>query len=346
MNTSLPIPLGRAGAGARGAGSAVSPGDPDERDGYSADGCRRARAPYTRHWALLLAPILAAFLTACGGGGGGGANGASSEPPSGGSVAAAASPPATNHYVGTVKIGEATYFGDAVLTRDGVVRLYIGGRYGDDGSIQKSRPSNSDQFVGTAQLRSGQWSGSGVIVGQQCASSTTDRFCGHPAAANIVMSLSTDPGGTAASLQGAIQLAGQSGTESWLLDLHGWPDQPFSVSAESGQFKELLAEFAVAGDVIVNFDSAGKLFFQSAKSGCVGNGALAAHLDGSGDTVDVTLQMENCSGAYAYLNGSYEGLALITSSSVWDYDVLLRVWLSKGAAEPLPAAVTMLGEPL
>jgi hypothetical protein len=95
--------------------------------------------------------------------------------------------------------------------------------------------------------------------------------------------------------------------------------------------KELLAEFAVGGDVIMNVDSAGKLFFQSAKSGCVGNGALSAHLDGSADTLDVTLQMENCSGAYAYLNGSYAGLALLTSSSVWDYDALLRVWLSKGA---------------
>jgi hypothetical protein len=120
--------------------------------------------------------------------------------------------------------------------------------------------------------------------------------------------------------------------------------QPTSARA-AGQFKELLAEFASAGDLSMNIDSSGKLFFQSANSGCVGNGALVPHLDGAADTYDVTLMMENCNGAYAYLNGQYDGLALFTASSYWDYHYLLRMWLSKPTGETPPAALTMLGEP-
>ena len=60
----------------------------------------------------------------------------------------------------------------------------------------------------------------------------------------------------------------------------------------------------------------------------------------------VTLTTENCNGAFAYLNGEYSGLATITSSSVWNYDGLLRVWLSKSSGAAIPAALTMLAEPL
>ena len=58
----------------------------------------------------------------------------------------------------------------------------------------------------------------------------------------------------------------------------------------------------------------------------------------------VTLTIANCRGAWAYLNGDYSGLAAITSSSVWDYDGLLRVWLSKPAGAMSPVALTMLAE--
>jgi hypothetical protein len=58
----------------------------------------------------------------------------------------------------------------------------------------------------------------------------------------------------------------------------------------------------------------------------------------------VTLTIANCNGAWAYLNGDYSGLATITSSSVWDYDGLLRVWLSKPAGGAGPAALTILAE--
>jgi hypothetical protein len=37
-------------------------------------------------------------------------------------------------------------------------------------------------------------------------------------------------------------------------------------------------------------------------------------------------------------------LPLATPSSVWDYDDLLRIWVSKGSGDGSPAAFTMLGE--
>jgi hypothetical protein len=93
-------------------------------------------------------------------------------------------------------------------------------------------------------------------------------------------------------------------------------------------------------------DAAGALFFQSAHSGCVGNGAFDMQRDDSGGGLSLTLTIESCSDAFAYLNGVYDGLASGTPSSVWDYDLLLRVWLSRRTGSGAPAALTLLAEPL
>ena len=301
-------------------------------------------------WALLLTEL----LSACGGGssaesqqGAQPTRGESTVPPVA-PVPPVATQTWTGHYVGAVKIADVTYFLDAVFTQDGAVRLYVGGPYDNGGELQMTRPESSEQFVGTAEMRNGQLSGNGVIIGQECALDAANRFCGQPAPAEIsaTVQLNTDGSGTA-DLQGEIQVTTSSDTETWPLNLTLWSggDPTLATSAAAaGQYKELLAEFAEAGDVIMNIDSSGKLFFQSAKSGCVGNGALAPHLNGAADTYDVTLMMENCSGAFAYLNGQYDGLGLFTPSSYWDYDGLLRMWLSKPAGENPPAALTTLGE--
>jgi hypothetical protein len=65
------------------------------------------------------------------------------------------------------------------------------------------------------------------------------------------------------------------------------------------------------------------LFFQSAHSGCIGNGTLAPHLDGEFAIFDVTLTIASCNAPYNYLNGEFEGLATTNASSIWDYDSLL-----------------------
>jgi hypothetical protein len=112
----------------------------------------------------------------------------------------------TGHYVGTVKIADVTYFGDAVFTQDGAVRLYVGGPYDNGGELQESRPESAEQFVGTIQMRDGQWSGSGLIIGEKCAINAANRFCGQPAPAEIsaTVRLNTDGSGSA-DLQGEIR---------------------------------------------------------------------------------------------------------------------------------------------
>ncbi len=77
------------------------------------------------------------------------------------------------------------------------------------------------------------------------------------------------------------------------------------MAAWAGRYQQLIAEFASAGDVTIAINSSRDLSFQSASSGCVGNGALVPHRDGTDDTYDVTLTMGNCNGAYARLNGQY-----------------------------------------
>ena len=291
-----------------------------------------------RPWRPIFVLMLAGLLDACGGGGSSQSAGVVS---STGAEAPRSTQGWTGHYVGSVGIAEATYFADAVVTQDGAIRLYIGGPYDNGGELQTVRPESSEQFVGAIQMRDGQWSGSGVIIGQECAINPANGFCAQPAPAEFSAKVSSDPGCAKAKLQGKIQRATSGGTETWSLDLGLWGAQGRVVS---GQYKEVLAEFASRSDVIVSLDDSGRLFFQSSGSSCVGNGTLAPHSAGPANIYDVTLLMESCSGAYAYLNGTYGGLALATASSCWDYDSLLRIWLSKGSGDASPAALTMLDE--
>jgi hypothetical protein len=294
---------------------------------------------------LMFALVLAGLLDACGGDGSGRSAGAMTSTAAAATTSSAAGAPApaqggTGHYVGAVKIADTTYFGDAVVTEDGVVRLYIGGPYDDGGELQTARPDSSEQFVGSLQMRDAQWSGSGIIIGQECAIKPANRFCAQPAPAEFSANVSSVSGCASARLQGKIQLVTSGGTETWSLDLGLWGDDG---PLEPGQFQEVLAEFA-SSDVIVTLDGSERLFFQSSGSSCIGNGTLAPHSAGPAGISDMTLLMESCSGAYAYLNGTYGGLALATPSSCWDYDSVLRIWLSKGSGEGSPAALTMLGE--
>jgi len=304
---------------------------------------------------LIFALMLAGLLDACGGGGGGQSSGAMPSGATGATTSSAAGTPAptqglTGQYVGSVTIAGVAYFGDGVVTQDGAIRLYIGGSYAASAGgqfIVTVRPESSEQFVGTLQIRGGQWSGSGLIFGQECAIHPANRFCGQPAPTEFSANASLVSGeAIKASLQGEIQVVTSDGTETWSLNMGLWSfyvgDAP--IPLPSGQFTELIAEFASSSDVIVNVDSSGRLFFQSPGSGCVGNGTSTPHAAGPIGISDVTLLMESCSGAYAHLNGTYTGLALTSPSDIWDYDTLLQIWLSKGSADGSPAAITMFSE--
>ena len=171
--------------------------------------------------------LVISTLAACGGGdrpvGGPVIADAAGSPP-----AAAGPPPAASpwagHFVGTVRVADQALFGDAYLTTDGSVRLYIGGPYQNGGALQMTVPARSEQLVGNLNVSQDRARGAGVIMGQQCAAAAHSRFCGAPVSADISMSLVPGivAGVSVKSIEGQIQVATSSGSETWLLQLDPW----------------------------------------------------------------------------------------------------------------------------
>ena len=260
-------------------------------------------------------------------------------------VAAALPPPPTpsvpppsveawhGFFEGRITIGDEQRWSEALLTADGAVRM----------SVAPWESAGSAQFVGTFEQSGGQGSGSGIIIGQDCAGSSPGRFCSAPAFAEISITVATRD-----RLSGEIRVSTDAGQESWSFGMH-WPAGTYleraTLEFAAGLYDELLAEFADDGSVIVSVDSAGRLFFQSAQSGCVGNGALAPHLDAEFNVYDVTLTIASCTSVYEYLNGEFEGLATrAIEHGGWyvDWGDALVFWLTS-AGTPTRAAITMWG---
>jgi len=250
-------------------------------------------------------------------------------------------------YIGTVTIGDVQYFGDALLTADGLIRLYVGGPGGNDGLIQQTIPAGSAQLVGTLHGQMNQLSGDGLVFGQECAAPNAIRFCAEVGHAS--MSIAVESAELQGQIQGQISVTTSAGTETWSLDLGSWANYytvPVTQGGLAGQYQEELAEFSISGDAMIGIAADGSLSFQSAGSGCMGQGQSRPHLDGSVSVYDVSLSISGCQAPYDYLNGTYSGLASISPSDYWDYDELLRMWLSQdnvsGSTQP---ALTLLGLP-
>jgi len=251
------------------------------------------------------------------------------------------SPHTHGRYIGTVKIGDNTYFGDALITVDGAVRLFVGAPGAYDGALQMSKPSVSEQFVGTVTVQGTAASGTGVVMGQYCAGvQVPGPYCGSNAPGEIHLSIGS------ADLQGDVQVAA-TGAPAWSLHLGYWPNY-YELPAGLGavQLRVDIAEFSANGDTIINVDGNGSLFFQSVSSGCVGNGLMRPHLDGRYGVWDISLTLANCKPPYTHLNGEYAGLTADSAGNYWDYDEETRIWLSSTTAGPTAPALTMLATPL
>jgi hypothetical protein len=197
--------------------------------------------------------------------------------------------------------------------------------------------------VGTIEVHTDRASGSGVIIGQGCSGPHVNRFCTAAAHGELSVAIESD------GIRGQIRVTTSLGEEIWLLRLASWNDYYVSRASPeylAGQYAENLAEFALGADTIMSVDHAGRLFFQSPGSGCIGNGTSAPHLDGKFNVYDVVLTIASCKAPYAHLNGGFEGLATTTASGYWDYDSLLRTWLSKRDAAASAAAIMMSGRPM
>ena len=238
-------------------------------------------------------------------------------------------------FVGDVTIDDQRYFGDALVTADGAVRLYVGpAGGGSSGAMPVGKTASSLQFVGEVHKEGDHFTGGGVIIGEVCAALPGARFCEEDATAEITITAADD-------LVGELRVNSRTGEEIWRLDLAGWTNYYELEAGEfSSQFREELAEFASDGDTIINIDD-GQIFFQSPSSGCVGNGQVSVHGDGERNVYDVTLVIESCNVAFAHLNGEFEGLATTSPSGYWDYDSNLRAWLSTPAETGDRSALTL-----
>jgi hypothetical protein len=294
---------------------------------------------------LLLGLLFAQILSGCGGGNG-------STPASGSSPPPTVPPPTVlpptvtgwnGRWVGTVKIGAVTYFGDALVTVDGLVRLYVGGPYAPSGVLQMTIPGGSAQFIGKLAGPSDHAAGSGVVIGQGCKAPNSAPFCSGTAPGEMSIAM------VSGDIQGKIVVTTNSGTETWSLELGpfiNYYTQPATPGSLAGRYTEQVAEFAMGDDMIISVDYAGLLSFHSAHSGCTGNGTLVPHLDGTFQVFDVILTLQGCNGPYVHLNGDFEGLASTSPGTVWDYDMYLRIWMSQPDSVPSRAAVTMLSAAL
>ena len=177
-------------------------------------------------------------------------------------------------YVGTVNIGGVDYYGDALITADGLVRLYVGGPYASDGTVQPSIPSASVQLVGTMAPTTDP-DGADLIFGQGCSAPVDPlHFCSATAHAKHNVAI------VSGNIHGEI-LVTNPDTETWTLELSPWANYyelQATHGALAGHYKEELADFAQDGNTIISIDAHGNLTFQSAGSGCTGTGRWTVQL--------------------------------------------------------------------
>ena len=304
--------------------------------------------------AMVPARLLPALLVFCTFAGCNSDDGASSSSPfSGASSSPTASGPTSTQpassegrhgrFIGKVTIGAVDYYGDAILTADGKIRLYLADPYVSSGALQAAKARSLAQLLGTVDMQSGGPVGTGIVVGEHCTAPDPSRFCREPASAEISLKEITGEGWSKA-LTGEIRVSANQAEETWRLELSAWPNwytQPANFRYLAALWDEGLAEFAGVDDTVVRIDTVGRMFFQSAHSGCTGNGTLTPHQDGKVSVYDVSLTIEGCSAVHASLNGDFEGLASTSASSVWNYDDVLRIWLSTREGTPR-VAITML----
>ena len=290
---------------------------------------------------IVLGALALPALVACG------SSGVEASAPPIGIPAPTPPPPAVNavhgRYVGSVTIGPVEYFADALFTATGEARIYFGGAGGGaSGAIPDTRAEAASQFVGNLDLDEGQAAGSGIVIGEGCAISALTRFCDEAATAEIRF-----PGvsaGFGSDLKGSLTVTTAQGVEFWTLALQPWNNvYPFGIELAhaAGQYRERIAEFAADDDTLVVIDETGQLFFQSAGSGCTGNGIVTP--DPEFNVLEIALTIEACNGSFSYLNGDHSGLGTFSTSDYWNYDSVLRVWLSKSGTASPRAAFTMWG---
>jgi hypothetical protein len=250
------------------------------------------------------------------------------------------------HVVGQVSIDGEKHWIDGLLAPDGTLRL----------DVENAKTTILDiagpvQLVGALVMTdslAGRAIGAGIVVGQDCGAAEPSRFCGEIAAWEL--SLNTTGPFVDSGAEGPLTVHSPSGDEVWMLDTGYWGgtaafDEGFSSALlpSAGVFSERHADFAHDGEVILNLDAGGRFFFQSAQTGCTGNGTLQPYdVTARRNLFRVALTIASCTAQFEHLNAVFDGLSTFEGSDPWDApDQLFKMWLSTGAGASAPAALTI-----
>jgi hypothetical protein len=250
------------------------------------------------------------------------------------------------HIVGSVTIGNTIYGISGLLTAEGAFRLDVG----EPSDGPPTNDSGLGQLVGSLVSAGNEASGTAVFIGAGCGLASAGRFCGEETPVRLELTKTgsyVDEGSS-----GVIQVVTAGGEEVWPVHLGYWGgragfDPGLSPEDLHGLYALHQAEFAQDGSVIMSVGGEAQVFFQSAHTGCTGNGAISRYLDGTADVYNVTLRIEGCNGSFAYLNTDFEGLSTLESLTPWDYDFSVqRMWLSTAPGAASPAAITLWAGPV
>ena len=252
------------------------------------------------------------------------------------------------HYRGGAALGGSDYSHhvEALVTTDGEVRLHVGGpgaadavRSGAGVPAAALKPAEAALFVGNVSWVGAQGNGSGVVIGEGCTPATPGPLCGAAAPAELSATQ------TGARITGELRVTTARGVATWALDISRWSIYYTSAPPRfrGSLYLERLAQFAATGEPIITIDAGGRLFFQSAASGCIGNGTLAPHGDGR-YVFDVDVVIESCRNEHASLNGRFEGFATETQDNAWGYDAWLVMWLTTPDGGGSRVALTTMAE--
>ena len=220
--------------------------------------------------------------------------------------------PKGGYFVGEIATEDAGSYAEAILTEDGQVRIYIAPLGEGVPSYQFIGSTSFKNDLGYGNLRAENCSGKNPFCYAGGAYLELDALCGGELAGTIYW----DPWSTpeATPFDGPLTFTFEWPTETYL--------SPATTAFAAGSYPEQLV-FKVPGDVVISVDSTGAMFFQSASTGCIGNGSLTPHLTGSFNAYDVELTMANCGGDFSHLNTTLFGLA---TRSVGDWQVGAPVW--------------------
>lgn len=225
--------------------------------------------------------------------------------------------PQGGYFIGEVLTDTAAAYAEALMTEDGEIRLYMS---------PLGAGVLAHQFIGSTQLKSALTEGE--LRAEGCAA--PDPSCFATGAylevkslclGELVGTIYVDPwgGGQATTPGGALNFFLQAPNTSY--------GSPATADNVAGSYAERLA-FGPVGDVVISVDSSGAAFFQSASTGCVGNGSLAPHLDGEFNVYDVEMTIASCGADFANLNGNFSGLATRAEGDAFPAGDGLVLWLS------------------